>query len=145
MKPESPYSPPSFESDQPIRELFAESVWPRLFLSLELLVVVLGQAAAVCISTETIIATGVALGLVGLTLSVVAWQCKDVGLLACGFSGPAFSGCVFLLIFLNGWYPTQARMPVFLLSIAYLFCLLLVAVWLILRHRRNRNAVRSVQ
>ena len=145
MKAENPYSPPSFESDQPIRELFAESVWPRRFLSLQLLVVVLGQAAVAWISTETIIATGVAVGLVGLTLSVVAWRCKDVGLLACGFSGPAFSGCVFLLIFLNGWYPPQARMPVLLLSTAYFFCLLLVAVWLILRHRRNRNAVRSVQ
>lgn len=143
MKAENPYSPPSIESDQPIRELFAESVWPRRFLSLQLLVVVLGQAAVVWIATETIIATGVALGLVGLTLSVVAWRCKDVGLLACGLSGPAFSGSVFLLIFRNGWAPPQARMPVLLLSIAYLFCLLLVAVWLILRHRRN--AVRSVQ
>jgi hypothetical protein len=108
-----------------------------------LLVIVLGIAAACFISTETIVATGVALVLVGLVLSVVAWRCNDPDLMACGISGPAFSVFILLLILFNDWHPREARMPVLMLSGSYLICFLLVAAWLFFH--RQRSAVQNTK
>jgi hypothetical protein len=101
-----------------------------------LLVIVLGIAAAYFIHAETIVATGVTLGLLGLVLSVVAWRCNDPGLMACGVSGPAFSVFIFLLILINDWDPPEARMPVLMLSGSYLICFLLGSAWLFFHRRR---------
>ena len=143
MTSENPYSPPRTESNQPIRELLPRSVWARRFLWLQLLVVVFGITAAFFIHMETIIATGVALGLVGLVLLVVAWRCDDLAFLVCGFSGPAFSVFVFLLIFFNQWSPNASKGPVLGLSSVYLLCLVSVAIWLVFR--RSGSSLNNVQ
>ncbi|MAI72307.1 MAG: hypothetical protein CMM01_15540 [Rhodopirellula sp.] len=137
MSSENPYAPPGTESDLPIRELRTEGVWLRRVLSLQLLVVFVGLVAAFLINTETIVASGVVLGVVGLALSLLSWRCEDLGFVAYGLAGPMFSLFVFLLIFFNDWSPWEARMPVLTLGIVYLICLLLGAVWLLYRRREN--------
>ena len=143
MTYENPYSPPHAEGDQPILEMSPRSVWVRVFLGLQLLAVALGFAAAVFIATETIVASGLALGLVGLVLLVVAWRYNEMVFFACGFSGPAFSVFVFLLIFFNDWSPNQARRPVLGLVSIYLLGLASAGVWLWLR--RSGNSMNNAQ
>lgn len=133
MTSENPYSPPRAEGNQPIPEMSPRSVWVRVFFGLQLLALTLGFAAAVFIDTETIVASGVALGLVGLVLLVVAWRYNELAFLACGCSGPAFSVFIFLLIFLNDWSPSQARQPVLGLGCIYLLVLASAGGWLWLR------------
>ena len=136
MTSENPYSPPLAESNQPIRELRPRSAWVRGFYSLQLLVLTIGFAAAIFIDTETIIATGLALVLVGLVLLGLAWRYKDLPFMTCGFSGPMFGGVIFLLIFLNDWGPEEARWPVLGLASVYMLWLVSVGVGLWL-HRRG--------
>jgi len=135
MTSENPYSPPLAESNQPIRELRTRSAWVSGFYSLQLVVLVTGFAAAIFIDTETIIASGSALALVGLVLLGVAWRYKDLPFLACGFSGPIFGVFIFLLIFHNGWGPNEARGPVLGLASVYMLGLVSVGAWLWLRRR----------
>ncbi len=141
MNSENPYLPPRTQSEQAISEVHAASHWPRRFLFLQLLVVMLGILVAYFINIESIIVTGLVLVLVGLLLSIFSWLDKDLCSLACGVSGVAFSVFIFGLIYHNAWSPSEARRPVLILACVYAIGFLLLAGWKI--YRRRGDAVQN--
>lgn len=141
MNSENPYLPPRTQSEQAISEVRAASHWPRRFLFLQLLVVMLGILVAYFINIESIIVTGLVLVLVGLLLSIFSWLDKDLCFLACGVSGVAFSVFIFGLIYHNAWSPSEARRPVLILACVYVIGFLLLAGWTI--YRRRGDAVQN--
>ena len=141
MNSENPYLPPRTQSEQAISEVRAASHWPRRFLFLQLLVVMLGILVAYFINIESIIVTGLVLVLVGLLLSIFSWLDKDLCSLACGVSGVAFSVFIFGLIYHNAWSPSEARRPVLILACVYVIGFLLLAGWTI--YRRRGDAVQN--
>lgn len=141
MNSENPYLPPRTQSEQAISEVHAASHWPRRFLFLQLLVVMLGILVAYFINIESIIVTGLVLVLVGLLLSIFSWLDKDLCFLACGVSGVAFSVFIFGLIYHNAWSPSEARRPVLILACVYVIGFLLLAGWTI--YRRRGDAVQN--
>ena len=141
MNSENPYLPPRTQSEQAISEVHAASHWPRRFLFLQLLVVMLGILVAYFINIESIIVTGLVLVLVGLLLSIFSWLDKDLCSLACGVSGVAFSVFIFGLIYHNAWSPSEARRPVLILACVYVIGFLLLAGWTI--YRRRGDAVQN--
>ena len=119
------------EFDNPYRapevpfEVVRESVprgayfWVRSFIILQMLVAVVGTAAAF-VDVETIVATGPILSIFGIFGTIVCVRKRYYfGALTCA-SGPVISVAIFLVIFLLNWSPTEAQEPVPLIGAVYL-------------------------
>ena len=119
------------EFDNPYRapevpfEVVRESVprgayfWVRSFIILQMLVAVVGTAAAFG-DVETIVATGPILSIFGIFGTIVCVRKRYYfGALTCA-SGPVISVAIFLVIFLLNWSPTAAQEPVPLIGAVYM-------------------------
>ena len=119
------------EFDNPYRapevpfEVVRESVprgayfWVRSFIILQMLVAVVGTAAAFG-DVETIVATGPILSIFGIFGTIVCVRKRYYfGALICA-SGPVISVAIFLVIFLLNWSPTAAQEPVPLIGAVYM-------------------------
>ena len=93
--------------------------WVRLWISLQMLVAVVGTFAAF-IDVHTIVATGPILSMIGIS-GTIACVRKRYGFGAVtGVSAPIISLAIFLIIQLFSWGPTEAQEPVPLIGAVYL-------------------------
>ena len=106
-------------------EVIRESVprgtyfWVRLWVILQMLVAVVGTAAAF-VNVESIVATGPILSLVGIFGTIVCVRKRYYFGALIGISGPLISVAIFLMIFLLNWSPGDAQEPVPLMGAVYL-------------------------
>jgi hypothetical protein len=117
--------------------------WVRLWISLQMLVAVVGTAAAF-VDVETIVATGPILSIVGIFGTIASVRRRfHFGTLVSA-SGPAVSVAIFLIIFLLNWSPGRAQEPVPDMGAAYMAVVCasgLVALW----QTRSLQAFSSIQ
>ena len=119
------------EFDNPYRvpevpfEVVRESVprgayfWVRSFIILQMLVAVVGTAAAF-VDVETIVATGPILSIFGIFGTIVCVRKRYYFCALTCASGPVISVAIFLVIFLLNWSPTAAQEPVPLIGAVYM-------------------------
>lgn len=88
-------------------------------LCVVLLVGIAGSTVAATVEIESIVATGPIFSLVGLATALGIFVSRSPANLLFGLSTPAFSACVFALIFSNGWSPQQAYPPVSAIILGY--------------------------
>lgn len=143
------------EFDNPYRapevpfEVIRESVprgayfWVRLWIVLQMLVAVVGSAAAF-VNVESIVATGPILSVIGIFGTIACVRKRYYFGALIGASGPVISVAIFLTIFKFNWSPTAAQEPVPLMGAVYMavFCIMgLVA----LLQTRSLQATASTQ
>ena len=117
--------------------------WVRLWISLQMLVAVVGTAVAF-VNVESIVATGPILSIVGIfgTIACVRRRFHFGTLISA--SGPVVSVAIFLIIFLLNWSPTAAQGPVPLMGATYIAIVCVsgvVALW----QTRSLQAFSSIQ
>ena len=93
--------------------------WVRAFIMIQMLVAVVGTAAAF-VDVHTIVATGPILSMIGSS-GAIACVRKRYGFGAViGVSAPIISLAIFLIIQLFGWGPAEAQEPVPLIGAVYM-------------------------
>lgn len=101
--------------------------WVRLWISLQMLVAVVGTVAAF-VDVETIVATGPILSIVGIFGTIASVRRRfHFGTLV-SVSGPAVSVAIFLIIFLLNWSPGRAQEPVPLIGAVYMAILCIMGL-----------------
>ena len=106
-------------------EVLRESVlrgayfWIRSFIILQMLVAVVGTAAAF-VDVETIVITGPILSIFGIFGTIACVRKRYNFGVWIGASGPAICLAIFLIIQLFNWGPTEAQEPVPLIGAVYM-------------------------
>ena len=93
--------------------------WVRSFIILQMLVAVVGTAAAF-VDVETIVATGPILSIFGIFGTIACVRKRYYLGALIGASGPVISVAIFLAIFLLNLSPTAAQEPVPLMGAVYM-------------------------
>jgi K+-sensing histidine kinase KdpD len=93
--------------------------WVRAFIMMQMLVVVVGTAAAF-VDVHTIMATGPILSIVGILGTIACVRNRYYFGAMIAASGSIFSLAIFLIIQLLNWGPAEAQEPVPLMGAVYM-------------------------
>ncbi len=117
---ENPYQTPEV-LPEPEREYLATRVcfWPKIWISVQLLVVVVGIGLSVA-TIFSIIGSGLVLSLAGIVMAICAYRLRLRWGIVLGASAPLFSVFIFALINIMEWSPRDAELPVPMMASVYL-------------------------
>ena len=123
---DNPYRAPEVPLDV-VRERAPRGAyfWVRSFIMMQMLVAVVGTAAAF-VDVHTIVVTGPILSIVGIFVTIACVRKRYGFGTLIGVSGPVISLAIFLIIQLFSWGPSEAQEPVPLIGALYMaiFCVM---------------------
>lgn len=144
---ENPYQTPEVLLE-PEREYLATRVcfWPKIWIIVQLLVVVVGIGLSVA-TIFSIIGTGVVLSLAGIVTAICAYRLRLRWGIVLGASAPLFSVFIFALINIMEWSPRDAELPVPMMASVYLVGALILSFGSLIeiRSREKSEAANAIE